>query len=425
MARYVGALDQGTTSTRFMVFDQRRQRDRPPPARTPADPAAARLGRARSARDRRAQRRGDRARDAQRQHHRGAISPPSASPTSARRPSSGTRRPGKPWYNAIVWQDTRTDRIINALDRSAQAQIDPLAHRAAARDLFLRREDPVDPRQRPRRARRGGARRGGLRQPRHVGDLEPDRRQGRRRARHRRHQRQPDDADGPRRRCEWDDELLRDLRRSRARCCPRSRRRPTARRSASRDATGRSAARCRSPATSAISRPRPSARSASAPGEAKNTYGTGNFMLLNTGTQDRPVEGRAADDGVLPDGRRNDLRARRIDRGHRIRRAVAARPARDHRVGVGDRGARQLGARQRRRLLRAGVLGPVRARTGDPTRAARSSACRASTPRRTSRARRSKRSASRRAPSSTRWSRTPASASRCSRWTAARRSTTR
>src|SRR6478672_6266917 len=23
---------------------------------------------------------------------------------------------GRPWYNAIVWQDTRTDRIINGLD---------------------------------------------------------------------------------------------------------------------------------------------------------------------------------------------------------------------------------------------------------------------------------------------------------------------
>ena len=50
---------------------QGRQRDLPAPARAPADPAAARVGRARSAGDRRAHRRGDRARDAQRQHHRG------------------------------------------------------------------------------------------------------------------------------------------------------------------------------------------------------------------------------------------------------------------------------------------------------------------------------------------------------------------
>ena len=36
---------------------------------------------------------------------------------------------------------------------------------------------------------------------------------------------------------------------------------------------------------SATSRRRWSARSASPPGEAKNTYGTGNFLLLNTGTE--------------------------------------------------------------------------------------------------------------------------------------------
>ncbi len=30
---------------------------------------------------------------------------------------------GRPWYNAIVWQDTRTDRIINALDSTAGAAI--------------------------------------------------------------------------------------------------------------------------------------------------------------------------------------------------------------------------------------------------------------------------------------------------------------
>ena len=44
----------------------------------------------------------------------------------------------------------------------------------------------------------------------------------------------------------------------------------------------------RSPATSATSRPPSSARRASRAGEAKNTYGTGNFMLLNTGTKAVP-----------------------------------------------------------------------------------------------------------------------------------------
>ena len=47
-------------------------------------------------------------------------------------------------------------------------------------------------------------------------------------------------------------------------------------------------AACRSPASSATSRRRCSARPASTPGEAKNTYGTGCFLLVNTGDRDRP-----------------------------------------------------------------------------------------------------------------------------------------
>ena len=43
------------------------------------------------------------------------ISPPSASPTSARPRWSGIARTGKAVYNAIVWQDTRTDKISNEL----------------------------------------------------------------------------------------------------------------------------------------------------------------------------------------------------------------------------------------------------------------------------------------------------------------------
>ncbi len=30
------------------------------------------------------------------------------------------RHTGRPYYNAIVWQDTRTDRIASALDRDGQ-----------------------------------------------------------------------------------------------------------------------------------------------------------------------------------------------------------------------------------------------------------------------------------------------------------------
>src|ERR1700747_350222 len=33
-----------------------------------------------------------------------------------------SRRTGRPYYNAIVWQDTRTDRIASALDRDGRGE---------------------------------------------------------------------------------------------------------------------------------------------------------------------------------------------------------------------------------------------------------------------------------------------------------------
>src|SRR5438270_10963525 len=34
-----------------------------------------------------------------------------------------SRRTGRPYYNAIVWQDTRTDRIASALDRDGRGDV--------------------------------------------------------------------------------------------------------------------------------------------------------------------------------------------------------------------------------------------------------------------------------------------------------------
>ena len=50
------------------------------------------------------------------------------------------------------------------------------------------------------------------------------------------------------------------------------------------------------------------------PGEAKNTYGTGNFMLLNTGREIVPSKAGPADDGVLQAGRRGRRSTRSKDR---------------------------------------------------------------------------------------------------------------
>ena len=109
-------------------------------------------------------------------------------------------------------------------------------------------------------------------------------------------------------------------------------------------------------------------------GEAKNTYGTGNFMLLNTGTEKVPsnngllttvcykigdnatvyaLEGSIAVTGSLVQWVRDNLEL--ID------------------SGAGDRGPGQERRGLRWCVLRAGVLRPVRARTGATTPAAPSS----------------------------------------------------
>ena len=110
----------------------------------------------------------------------------SASPTSARRRWCGTATPASRCYNAIVWQDTRTDKLVDEFSRDGgqdrfQEQVGP-----AAGDLLLGPEDPLDPRQRRRRARAGRVRRPAVRQHGHLVHLEPHRRHRRRPAHHRR-----------------------------------------------------------------------------------------------------------------------------------------------------------------------------------------------------------------------------------------------
>jgi glycerol kinase len=112
--RYVGALDQGTTSTRFMVFDEsgtevaRRQLEHQQILSRPGwvehDPieiaarvseviaGALRLG-------------GLTGRDL------AAIGITNQRETTV----VWNPRDGRPWHNAIVWQDTHTDRIVDAL----------------------------------------------------------------------------------------------------------------------------------------------------------------------------------------------------------------------------------------------------------------------------------------------------------------------
>ena len=194
MARHVGALDQGTTSTRFMVFDAegreaaRHQREHrqilPGPGLVEHDPLeivsrtnevmAGALGAAGLA-----------------GHDLAAIG------VTNQRETTVVWDPttGRPWHNALVWQDTRTDRAARALEPERAM----LCERTGLppSPLLLGHQAPVDPRSRRGRPRCRPARQGAVRHDRHLADLEPDRGTRRGSARHRRDQRQPDSAHEP------------------------------------------------------------------------------------------------------------------------------------------------------------------------------------------------------------------------------------
>ena len=153
MSKYVGAVDQGTTSTRFMIFDHsggvvgvhqmEHKQIYPQPGWVEHDPLEI-WARAPGC---------DQGRRWRRPASTPRTWPPSASPTSARPRSSGTRSTGKPYYNAIVWQDTRTDKICNELAKDGgqdrfRAKVGlPLA------TYFSGPKVTLDPRQRARRPR--------------------------------------------------------------------------------------------------------------------------------------------------------------------------------------------------------------------------------------------------------------------------------
>ena len=192
------------------------------------------------------------------------------------------RRTGRPYYNAIVWQDTRTDRIASALDRDGRgdvirrkAGLPPATYFSGGKvQWILENVDGV----------RADAEKGdaifGTADTWVLWNLTGG--TARRRARHRRHQRQPDHADGP-----GDTGLGRrvvvvlrhsaaDAARDQAVVVARAVRHRRWR-------SARSAARCRSPAILGDQQAAMVGQVCLAAGEAKNTYGTGNFLLLNTG----------------------------------------------------------------------------------------------------------------------------------------------
>lgn len=122
MADYVGAVDQGTTSTRFMVFDHsgnevgRHQLEHsqilPQAGWVEHNPVEI------------WERTSAVVRTAMNQYGLQASDLAAVGITNQRETTVvWDRRTGRPYYNAIVWQDTRTDRIATALERSGKGEV--------------------------------------------------------------------------------------------------------------------------------------------------------------------------------------------------------------------------------------------------------------------------------------------------------------
>ncbi|WP_432991182.1 glycerol kinase GlpK [Dactylosporangium sp. CA-233914] len=122
MAEFVGAVDQGTTSTRFMIFDHdggevaRRQLDHeqilPRAGWVEHDPLEI----------------WDRTTTVIDAAMRGlGLRPADLAAVGVANQRETTivwnRRTGRPYHNAIVWQDTRTDRIAAALERDGAGEL--------------------------------------------------------------------------------------------------------------------------------------------------------------------------------------------------------------------------------------------------------------------------------------------------------------
>ncbi|TMR28114.1 glycerol kinase GlpK [Actinomadura geliboluensis] len=127
MADFVGALDQGTTSTRFMIFDHggneiaRHQLEHeqilPRAGWVEHNPTEI-WERTRAV-----------VQSTLNKANLGHTDLAAFGITNQRETTVvWNRRTGRPYYNAIVWQDTRTDRIASALERDGRGQT--IRHRA-------------------------------------------------------------------------------------------------------------------------------------------------------------------------------------------------------------------------------------------------------------------------------------------------------
>jgi glycerol kinase len=121
MADFVGAVDQGTTSTRFMIFDHggneigRHQLEH--------EQILPRAGWVEHNPTEIWERTSAVVQTALRNANLSASDLAAVGITNQRETAVvWNRKTGRPYYNAIVWQDTRTDRIASALDRDDRGQ---------------------------------------------------------------------------------------------------------------------------------------------------------------------------------------------------------------------------------------------------------------------------------------------------------------
>ncbi|KRC66764.1 glycerol kinase [Aeromicrobium sp. Root236] len=122
MAEYVGSIDQGTTSTRFMIFDHsgnevarhQLEHDQIMPQAGWVEHNPAEIWERTSAV----------IQTALTKAGLGAEDLAALGITNQRETTVvWNKNTGRPYYNAIVWQDTRTDRIASALDRDERGDI--------------------------------------------------------------------------------------------------------------------------------------------------------------------------------------------------------------------------------------------------------------------------------------------------------------
>ncbi|GAA4950961.1 glycerol kinase GlpK [Actinoplanes utahensis] len=122
MADFVGAVDQGTTSTRFMIFDHggnevarhQLEHEQIMPQAGWVEHNPIEIWERTVAVVRTAMQKADL-----------SASDLAAVGITNQRETTVVwdRRTGRPYYNAIVWQDTRTDRIASALDRDGRGDV--------------------------------------------------------------------------------------------------------------------------------------------------------------------------------------------------------------------------------------------------------------------------------------------------------------